>query len=82
MIIFPSNPTVGQVYSAPNNIKYMWDGLVWSSSGEQPPTVIVSPTPPEEKKIGDVYFDNNDTMRAYVWIGTAWVDLSPGGAGN
>lgn len=82
MIIFPSNPTIGQVYNASNNVKYQWDGTVWSSAGENPPTVIVAGTPPTEKRIGDVYFDNNDTMRAYVWIGTAWVDLSPGGGGN
>jgi hypothetical protein len=78
MIIFPTNPVVGQVYAAINNIEYQWDGTVWSSSGEYPATVIVSPTPPLNPRLGDVYFDNNDTMRAYVWIGSTWIDLSPG----
>jgi hypothetical protein len=78
MIIFPENPQVGQAYIAINNVKYSWDGTVWSSAGESPPTVAVSGEPPDNPRVGDVYFDNNDTMRAYVWIGSAWIDLSPG----
>ena len=27
---FPSNPTVGQIYAAPNGIQYVYDGVKWS----------------------------------------------------
>ena len=37
---FPSNPTVGQTFSGPNNIVWTWDGTAWSGTagaiGEAP----------------------------------------------
>jgi len=32
-IDFPNNPTVGQVFTAPNGTQYTWDGAVWKASG-------------------------------------------------
>src|SRR5262252_3426738 len=29
---FPSSPTVGQIYNAPNGASYRWDGAAWVSS--------------------------------------------------
>lgn len=31
IISFPSNPYIGQQYSATNNLSYIWDGEKWSS---------------------------------------------------
>lgn len=33
IISFPSNPYIGQQYSATNNLSYIWDGEKWSSGG-------------------------------------------------
>lgn len=33
---FPSNPTVGQQYAAPNGVTYQWDGAAWVVTGGPP----------------------------------------------
>ena len=36
---FPSAPTVGQTYNAPNGVLYTWDGAAWTTKGVLPTIV-------------------------------------------
>lgn len=29
-IVFPSGPTPGQLFNAPNGVNYIWDGTTWT----------------------------------------------------
>lgn len=53
---FPSNPTVGQTYTGPNNIVYTWDGVKWKANTQF--TVVT--TPPQ--------FDNDTSIATTEFV--------------
>jgi len=83
---------LGSFYSVDVIPGSVWDHIATNQGSTEPagspaltitPTassaVVVSATPPDSKFTGTVWYDSGITGRAYVWDGTAWIDMNPAG---
>jgi len=57
---FPSSPTVGLTYEAPNGLSYNYDGVKWTSSG-----TYSSSTTAQQYKIDDISSDFNGSTTTF-----------------
>jgi hypothetical protein len=53
-----------------------------TASGGGGGSVTVSGTPPADPAAGDLWYDNADDGRLFVWDGAQWVDAAPAGEGG
>lgn len=68
-IDFPVPSSVGEIFSAPNNINYQYDGTKWTTQIKSNNSSIGSnpgPTPPTDPVVGDFWFDTS-TGQLYIW---------------
>ena len=80
MLAFPTSPTVGQTYTAPNGIVYEWNGILWYNATPGitiPAPVTVSGSPPSSPASGDLWYDNALTFTTFIWAGSGWIACSP-----
>ena len=86
-IDFPSNPTIGQTYIAPNKVRYVYSAKGWSSNSSAASLYGANPsnTPPVDAPLGTIWMDT-DTNILYVYkseSGTAsWVAVTGSGGGS
>ena len=69
-IIFPVPTSVGQVFKAPTNINYQWDGYKWSTRLQSRNSSLggnPGPIPPIGAVVGDFWF-NTDNGQLYIFI--------------
>jgi hypothetical protein len=45
-------------------------------------SVVVSSTPPADPAVGDLWYDNADDGRLFIWNGAQWVDAAPAKSGT
>lgn len=68
---FPNNPTIGQIYNAPNGVAYQWDGVKWnviSGTGGGSTTIIsIGPIPPDNPLPGWLWWRSDPDGNLYVW---------------
>ena len=86
-IDFPSNPTIGQTYIAPNKVRYVYSAKGWSSNRSGATLYGANPgsNPPTNAPLGTIWMDT-DTNILYVYksvSGTAeWVAVSGSGGSS
>ena len=75
---FPSNPTVGQIFTT-GNLSYQWDGVKWVVIGGPtvpipPPSggAYVGPTAPTNPIAGDLWWDTSVNLLK-IYTGAAWM---------
>ena len=97
VLIFPSNPTNGQQYTASNNIVYVYQTDKWTSIGaivdhdpdSDAPTVFVGSTAPPNPPVGALWY-NTVIGILYVWyqdqdqngVEGQWTDVRPPTTGS
>jgi hypothetical protein len=87
-LTFPSNPSIGQLYSAPNGFIYEFSGNKWSAKSGRPTTntgtvtnasVVIVPSSNLDNRpvgvVGEIWFDTS-LQRFEGYTGTAWVPLN------
>lgn len=72
MLSFPPNPRPGDTYK-----QYVFDGTKWVCSGDDggSSTVIVSPNPPADPEVGQLWWSTTNN-RLYVFTPQGWVAAS------
>ena len=91
-LVFPSNPSNGQQFTAQNNIRYVFTSNKWQSIGSisdsnpdnTTPTISVGADAPSNPEIGTLWY-NTDTGLLYVWyqdedqtgVEGQWTDVRP-----
>jgi hypothetical protein len=53
-----------------------------TASGGGGGSVTVSGTPPADPAVGDLWYENVEDGRLFIWDGAQWVDASPAGEGG
>ena len=73
MVDFPSSPTIGQQYTTPNGVTYVWDGVKWTTSGSAGPAM---PVAMNDNRIinGDFRIDQRNNGASGTAIGVYTVD--------
>ncbi len=69
---FPDNPTIGQIYNAPNGVAYVWDGVKWNvvtgaGAGGGTTIITIGPTPPPNPQVGWLWWRNDPDGNLYVY---------------
>lgn len=67
---FPSSPSIGQIYNAPNGVAYIWDGTKWDvigGPGGGGVLVSIGPTPPTNPVSGQLWWRSDPDGNLYVW---------------
>lgn len=88
---FPTNPNVGDQFTASNGATYQWDGMVWfsvSSGSGSIAEVPIGSTPPFGAVSGQLWWRNDPDGTLYILYNdgssTQWVPVIPliGGGGG
>ena len=81
-INMPPPSSVGQQYTASNDVTYVWDGQKWISIGStQNISIGGNPgdTPPSSPTDGQFWFNTeNGILYVYLDSESTWVDARPG----
>src|SRR5215813_8457982 len=77
---FPSSPTVGQQFAAPNGALYSWDGAVWTAlPGGW--SVFIGPSPPPSPPTGEMWWRSDPDQNLYIYFDDGnskqWVTAVP-----
>ena len=80
-INMPIPTSVGQQFTASNDVTYVWDGIKWISIGSTSSgssNVSVGDNAPQSPKDGDLWFNTvNGILYVYYENESVWVDVRP-----
>ncbi len=65
VLTFPSNPTEGQIYDAPNGIQYVYDGVKWA--GETTTSSSVAVTGATQDRVAPMFVDGNNNGITFTY---------------
>jgi hypothetical protein len=65
VLTFPSNPTEGQIYDAPNGIQYVYDGVKWA--GETTTSSSVAVTGATQDRVAPMFVNGNNNGITFTY---------------
>ncbi len=83
VLTFPSSPTEGQQYSAPNGIQYVFDGIKWIVETTSPTSEAI--TNSTQDRISPMFVNGNNTGISFTYnantnIMTTFITIDGGNA--
>ena len=70
IVDFPSNPSIGDQFLAPNGSTYQWDGTVWIGVYFDSPNNAIVPidvNPPLSPQLGQLWWRNDPDGNLYIF---------------
>jgi hypothetical protein len=82
---FPTNPVMGEQFTAQNGNTYIWDGIVWMQAGTGG-LVFIGVNPPLNPLAGQLWWRNDPDGQLFIYYDDGssqqWVQAVPTGGGG